>query len=115
MHSYEDGIRAELLNIQLGKCTGATIRQLGYPTKNALKCRYQAYLHGNDLPVGYVRAKPKCSPEQKAVAVAHYLQQRPVLPPPCERWAIPDTGRSLPGLMSCTRSRRNGLLVPEGM
>jgi len=74
MYSYEDRIRAVLLYIQLGKRTGVTIRQLGYPTKNALKSWYLAYLQGNDLPAGYVREKPKYSPEQKAVAVAHYLQ-----------------------------------------
>ena len=74
MYSYEDRIRAVLLYIQLGKRTGVTIRQLGYPTKNALKSWYQAYLQGNDLPSGYVRAKPKYSDEQKSVAVAHYFQ-----------------------------------------
>ena len=35
MYSYEDRIRAVKLYIKLGKCVGATIRQLGYPTKNA--------------------------------------------------------------------------------
>ena len=74
MYSYEDRIRAVLLYIQLGKRTGVTIRQLGYPTKNALKSWYHAYMNGNDLPAGYVRAKPKYSPEQKAVAVSHYFQ-----------------------------------------
>ncbi len=74
MYSYEDRIRAVLLYIQLGKRTGVTIRQLGYPTKNALKSWYHAYLQGNDLPAGYVRAKPKYSDEQKSVAVAHYFQ-----------------------------------------
>ena len=37
MYSYEDRIRAVKLYEKLGKRTGATIRQLGYPTKNALK------------------------------------------------------------------------------
>lgn len=31
MYSYEDRIRAVELYIKLGKRTGATIRQLGYP------------------------------------------------------------------------------------
>ena len=34
MFSYEDRIRAVKLYIKLGKPPGATIRQLGYPTKN---------------------------------------------------------------------------------
>ena len=35
MYSYEDRIRAVELYIKLGKRTSPTIRQLGYPTKNA--------------------------------------------------------------------------------
>ena len=34
MYSYEDRIRAVKLYIQMGKRSDATIRQLGYPTKN---------------------------------------------------------------------------------
>ena len=37
MYSYEDRLRAVRLYIKLGKRVGLTIRQLGYPTKNALK------------------------------------------------------------------------------
>lgn len=37
MYSYEDKIRAVELYIKLGKRVKATLRQLGYPTKNALK------------------------------------------------------------------------------
>jgi len=37
MYSYEDRLRAVQLYIRLGKRVGLTIRQLGYPTKNALK------------------------------------------------------------------------------
>lgn len=36
MYSYEDRLRAVQLYINLGKRAGLTIRQLGYPTKNAL-------------------------------------------------------------------------------
>ena len=37
MYSYEDRLRAVRLYIKLGKRAGLAIRQLGYPTKNALK------------------------------------------------------------------------------
>ena len=37
MYSYEDRIRAVELYIKLGKRSAATIRQLGYPTRKALK------------------------------------------------------------------------------
>ena len=73
MYSYEDRIRAVQLYIKLGKRTGATIRQLGYPTKNALKGWHREYDHGGDLRVGVVRSKSKYSGEQKKVAVGHYL------------------------------------------
>jgi putative transposase len=41
MYSYDDRIRAVELDIKLGKRVGPTIRQLGYPTKNALKGWYR--------------------------------------------------------------------------
>ena len=73
MYSYEDRIRAVKLYIRLGKRTAATIRQLGYPTRKALKGWYQEYEQDRDLPKGYVRSKWKYSDEQKRVAVEHYL------------------------------------------
>ncbi|CDS48656.1 Mobile element protein [Polaromonas sp. CG9_12] len=73
MYSYEDRIRAVKLYIKLGKRTGATIRKLGYPTKNALKSWHREYEQSRDLPVGYARSKPKYSDEQKKVAAQHYL------------------------------------------
>ena len=59
--------------LKLGKRTGATIRQLGYPTKNALKSWHREYEQGHDLPVGYVLSRPKYSDQQKEVAARHYL------------------------------------------
>lgn len=72
MYSYEDRIRAVKLYIKLGKRTGPTIRKLGYPTKNSLKCWYQEYEKSIALKVGYVRPQ-KYSDEQKRLAVQHYL------------------------------------------
>lgn len=73
MYSYEDRIRAVELYIKLGKRIAATIRQLGYPTKNALKSWHLEYEQCHDLRNGYVRSKPKYSLEQKKAAVDHYL------------------------------------------
>ena len=73
MYSYEDRMRAVDLFIRLGKRTGPTIRQLGYPTKNSLKSWHLEYERRHDLPVGYVRSRPKYSHEQKTRAVDHYL------------------------------------------
>lgn len=73
MFSYEDRIRAVKLYIKLGKRLGATIRQLGYPTKNSLIGWYREYEQGHDLQVGYTRSMSKYSDEQRQVAVQHYL------------------------------------------
>jgi putative transposase len=73
MYSYEDRIRAVKLYIKLGKRLGATIRQLGYPTKNSLIGWYRDYEQGHDLQVGYARTMQKYSAQQKQAAVQHYL------------------------------------------
>ena len=74
MYSYEDRIRAIELYIKLGKRAGATIRQLGYPTKNSLKSWHEQYERDLDVPHGYVRTKSKYSQAQKQQAVQHYLE-----------------------------------------
>ncbi|CAM5794643.1 IS3 family transposase ISBmu11 [Ottowia pentelensis] len=74
MYSYEDRIRAVTLYIKLGKRTGATIRQLGYPTKNSLKSWHEEYERRLDLSSGYVRSKPKYSQIHKQQAVKHYAE-----------------------------------------
>lgn len=73
MYSYEDRIRAVKLYIKLGKRIAATIRQLGYPTKNALKSWHREYEQCHDLPARYVRSRPRYSAERKKAAVEHYL------------------------------------------
>ena len=73
MYSYEERIRAVKLYIELGKRTGATIRQLGYPTKNALKGWHRHFEEFHDLPARGARRRPKYSDEQKQAAVEHYM------------------------------------------
>lgn len=73
MYSYEDRIRAVKLYIKLGKRTNATIRQLGYPTTNALKSWLREYERDGNLRVGQARSKSKYSAEQKRTAIEHYL------------------------------------------
>lgn len=72
MYSYEDKIRAVELYIKLGKRVKVTIRQLGYPTKNALKAWYREHERRGDLAKGFHRA-PKYSMAQQEAAVAHFL------------------------------------------
>ena len=73
MYSYEDRIRAVRLYIKLGKRTAATILQLGYPTKNALKSWHREFERDCALVIGYARSTPKYSEVQKKVAVEYYL------------------------------------------
>ena len=73
MYSYEDRLRAVKLYIKLGKRVRATIRQLGYPTKNALKSWHWEYEQRRDVRAGYAR-QPKFSEAQKERAVEHYLE-----------------------------------------
>ena len=73
MYSYEERLRAVQLYIKLGKRIGLAIRQLGYPTKNALKAWHREYEQRLDLPAGYVR-QPLYSQTRKEQAVGHYLE-----------------------------------------
>ena len=72
MYSYEDRIRAVELYVRLGKRLNATIRQLGYPTKNALRGWYREYEQRLDLPIGCAVRTPKFTQSQKEAAVEHY-------------------------------------------
>jgi putative transposase len=72
MYSYEDRIRAVQLYIKLGKRVRATIRQLGYPTKNALRSWYREHKRRGDLAKRSHRT-PKYSKVQQQVAVDHFL------------------------------------------
>ena len=73
MYSYEDRLRAVKLYIKLDKRVGLTLRQLGYPTKNALKHWHLEYEQRLGLAVCYAR-RPKYSRAQKELAVEHYLE-----------------------------------------
>ena len=72
MYSAEDRLRAVRLYIKLDERIGLTIRQLGYPTKNALKSWHLEYEQRLDLPAGCGR-RPRYSQAQKVRAVEHYL------------------------------------------
>ncbi len=75
MYSYEERMRAVELYIKLGKRLRATIRELGYPTKNALKGWHREYERGQDLATRSVPRAPKFSESQKQVALEHYASQ----------------------------------------
>lgn len=58
MYSYDDRLRTVQLYFKLGKHAGLTIRQLDYPTKNALKAWYRAYEQQEELLPAYKRDRP---------------------------------------------------------
>jgi putative transposase len=72
MHSCEDRTRAVAPYIKLGKRVQATIREMGYPTKNTLRCWYREYERCHDLSRGSAPRPPKFSEAQKQAALAHY-------------------------------------------
>lgn len=76
MYAYEDRLQAVQLYIKLGKRLGLTLRQLGYPTKNALKT-YREYEQRLDLPAGYAR-QPRYSQAHMERAVEHHRVSAPI-------------------------------------
>jgi putative transposase len=72
MYSYADRLRAVELYIRLGKRLNSTIRQLGYPTKNALRGWYREYVQDLDLRVKSVARAPKYSEAQRQAALEHF-------------------------------------------
>ena len=112
MYSYEERIRAVKLYIKLGRRLGATIRQLGYPTKNSLVGWYREYERDRDLQVGYVRSSGKYSAEQMRVAVQHYLDHDRCMAftlrasgYPCRDLLTPWIDELHPGPSRCATSR----------
>ena len=75
MYSYEERMQAVALYIKLGKRVDATIRELGYPTKNALKGWYREYERHQNLRIASAPRPPKFSEEQKQVALEHFASQ----------------------------------------
>ena len=87
MYSYEERMRAVALYIQLGKRPGATIRELGYPSRNALKGWYLEYMRRQDLPACSARRPPKFTEAQKQAALDHYTSHGR-----CVSWAMQALG-----------------------
>lgn len=65
MYSHEDRLRAVQQYIKLDKRIGLSIRQLGYPTKNALKTRHREYEQSQKLRADYTRPSKFSQAEQE--------------------------------------------------
>lgn len=72
MYSYPERSREVEFYIKLGKRIKTTIRQLGYPTKNALKAWCREYEQARDLRVRWAARAPKYSEAEKQAAVERY-------------------------------------------
>ncbi len=113
MFSYEDRLRAVQLYIKLGKRVGLTIRQLGYPTKNALKTWYREFEQRHELSAGYGASpgtprRTSNEPSSTTLSMAAASRRR------SSRWAI-HQGLCCPrGFKSCIRrSVRASLVDPR--
>ena len=82
MYSYEERIRAVKLYIKLGKRFRATIRQLGYPTKNLLLGWYRQYERDRDLQVDYSAPWGNTQPNRCKWQFSITLTMIVALPPP---------------------------------
>lgn len=111
MYSYEDRLRAVRLYLKLGKRIGATIRQLGYPTKNSLKSWHREYEQCHDLRTGYVRSRPRYSTEQKKAAVDHYLSRDRCVAATLRALRFRVVGRFQRGLKNCAPKSESALLA----
>lgn len=74
MYTLEDRMRAVNLYLKYGGNSAAVRRELGYPTKNALKQWVKKYETTGALHDGYRTRTPKYSKEQKQAAVDYYLE-----------------------------------------
>lgn len=88
MYSYEEQLRAVKLYIKYDHSISAVIRELGYPSHQALLQWYQEYQTHGDLRITQVR-QSKCTPEQRRAAVAYYKEDIGRASRPCR------TGSSL--------------------
>jgi len=76
MYSREERMKAIELYIKYDKCTADVVRELGYPSPNALPKWYKAYLKEQETGVLWERytRTSKYSYKQKRTAVEHYLE-----------------------------------------
>lgn len=76
MYSYEERLRAVKLYIKYDHSLSAVIRELGYPSHQALLQWYREYITQGDLHVKCVRHRRRCkfTMEQRKAAVAYYQE-----------------------------------------
>lgn len=73
MFWYQDRTRAVLLYIKYDRGAAATVRDLPYPTTNALKKWHREYIALGEIRVSKTREK-RFPPEEERLAVDYYLE-----------------------------------------
>lgn len=76
MYSYEERLRAVKLYIKYDHSLSAVIRELGYPSHQALLQWYREYITQGDLHAKCVRHRRRCkfTMEKRKAAVAYYQE-----------------------------------------
>lgn len=76
MYSYEERLRAVKLYIKYDHSLSVVIRELGYPSHQALLQWYREYITRGDLHAKCVRRRRRCkyTMEQRRAAVAYYQE-----------------------------------------
>ena len=76
MYSYEERLRAVKMYIKYDHSLSTVIRELGYPSHQALLQWYREYITQGDLHVKCVRHRRRCkfTMEQRKAAVAYYQE-----------------------------------------
>ena len=76
MYSYEERLRAVKLYIKYDHSLSAVIRELGYPSHQALLQWYREYITQGDLHAECVRHRRRCkfTMEQRKAALAYYQE-----------------------------------------
>ena len=88
MYSYEDRKRAVELYIKYDLSAADTIRELGYPNRHSLINWYKEFQNNGDLHRDF-RKVPKYSKEERATAVAYYLEHGKSISRTCRHLGYP--------------------------
>lgn len=117
MYTLEDRMRAVNLYIKYGGNLAAVCRELGYPTKEALKQWVQEYEAAGGLHARYRSRTPKYSEQQKQEAVNYYLAHGRSLRRCIQALGYPNRGTLRQWLDEAVPDRRivrtGGLLQPK--
>lgn len=74
MYTLAERMKAVELYLKYGRSSAAVRRELGYPSKRALRQWVEEFESTGELHAGYRARPPRYSDQQKQAAVDHYLQ-----------------------------------------